>query len=142
MICVAGILPVGRAGGYCDSANRVEQSELRSIGSLESAVPLIEVGPCDRFAVPRWRRVSYLDALPEFINRDFEVVQFDANTKTTSSCTQLVTLDSRPKPEVEHHAHAKTQDVQSQAPELLFDLLADVPVPRARAEGPLPLILR
>lgn len=89
---------------------------------------------------PGWRRVPYLDALPELIERDFEVVQFDAHPKTTSRCTHRVTLDSRPA--VEHHAPAKTQDVLSQAPELLFDLYANVPVPRARAEGPLPLILR
>src|SRR5690606_21136813 len=76
----------------------------RSIGSLESGVPLIKVSACDRFADPKWRRVPYLDALPELIQRDFEVVQFDAHAKTTSRCTHLVTLDSRPKPEVEHHA--------------------------------------
>ncbi len=142
VICIAGVLPGGRAGGYSDSARRVEQSEFCSIGGVESGVPLIEVGACDRFAVPGWRRVSYLDAPPEFIRRNLEVVQFDADSEFTSRCTQLVTFDSRPKPEVEHHAHAKPQDVLSQVPELPLDLLADVPVPRARAEGPLPLILR
>lgn len=69
-------------------------------------------------------------------------MQFHANTKVTSHSSHVVTFDPRPKPEVEDDAEAEPEDVLGQAPELSFDLLPGVPVPRTRAERPLPFILR
>jgi hypothetical protein len=69
-------------------------------------------------------------------------VQFDADTKTTSYGSQLVTFGPRPEPEIEDDAQAKAQDLLGQAPEFMFDLLPGRLVPRCGAEGPEPFILR
>src|SRR3989337_382986 len=93
-------------------------------------------------AVPGWFQVPCLDAPPEFVGRYIEVVQLDADTKATSGESHLVTLGPRPEPEIEHDAEAKPQDLLGQAPEFMFNLLPGRLVPRCRAEGPKPFILR
>jgi hypothetical protein len=50
-------------------------------------------------------------------------VQFDADTKATSSGSHLVTFDPRPEPKIEDDAHAEAQDFLGEVPEFVFDLL-------------------
>ena len=73
---------------------RIEQGQLGCIGRLETAQPPVKVCVADWVARPGRLRVAGLDASPEFVGYQFEVVQFDADTKLKrASQSHLVTFD-------------------------------------------------
>jgi hypothetical protein len=120
----------------------VEQGQLGSIGSLEHAEPLVEVGAADRVAAPRRLEVPRLDSSPELVGRHVEIVQLDADSKAASHQSHLVTFAPRPEPEIEDDAQAEAQDVLRETPELVINLLPGRRVPRVGAERDEPVILR
>jgi len=120
----------------------IEQRQLVFVGWLEGGSPLVKVFAADRRLIPRRYSVAPFDALPEFIGRRVEVVEFDADTETTSGGSHLVTLDPSPEPEVKHDALTKTQEFLGQEPQPVLELLSDRPVPGASPEIPEPLVLR
>jgi hypothetical protein len=59
-----------------------------------------------------------------------DVVQFDTDAEAASRRSQLVSLDSRPKTEIEDDAQPKSENVLSDAPQLALDLVVGLRVPR------------
>ena len=119
----------------------------RTRRALQDRVPgrwraLVEMGATNRPLVQRRCRVARLDAAPQLVDRHVEVVQLHADTEATSLGSHLVTFHPSPEPEVEHDAQPEAEDLSGQEPEARFELLADGPVPRRRAQVPQPLVLR